>query len=559
MWPNDKGRERTAGVRTNNTRTNTMTTVGRSMTVKKEWFHRSVVVLTMGAACLAAAGIGYGRIGEKQRPPPPLSGSGTAFDPSDAQTRETAIAALSGADSPARDSIEPSALAALGAVDAIEGAAPPAVGLAALADLGQSSKDEASTELSTVKRLRLRVAGLPEMSGEYGIHDGTISIPGVGRISVRGKRLVSLEAFVSGRLSQLHRREIHAALEVDRYLPFYVTGRVANAGEHDWRHGLTLIQAIALAGGIVTSSRNGGDALEGPGSTVQLLQVRTQIRFSIAQLERLKAEREGRDKFEPSARLIELERAAATQSTWSLEAFAARQGQLLAQQQAGMRTKIESLQRERDAALKEAQANEKQAAAVDEQLGIARELLKGSSKLRDKQLVANTRFMQQQSDLLSAEVKASEARTAAVKSHARVAGLDRQISAVSQERRQFLNERIETLEREVEQHELTLAAAGGSGRRGATAVKYDIARKNDQVIRTRAADLFSEILPGDVVIVSDATEQASRVAKARVPGNTAVEATASTRARTQSYIDASGVAPGGHRGRAASAGTPVRQ
>lgn len=394
--------------------------------------------------------------------------------------------------------------------------------------------DGPDVDLAGAERVRLRIWGMNDSSGEYGIEQGSISVPGVGRVSVVGKTAKSLEAVISARLTAMVRREVNVSVEIARYHPFYATGLVARAGSLDWRPGLTVIQAVALAGGVL---RNGG-VEETPERSVVLQQTRSQLQFALAQYERLKAEKEGASVVSSSPRLRQLGETSAVAGRAAMTGFMARQNQVLEEQKASLNSQVASLEREKAAAEKEVEAAQVQSRVAAQQVGITRQLLDGLNQLKASGNIANARYLAQQNDVLTAEVRLAESRAHVERARARVASIERQMTILRQERRATLNERIEALEREIAQHELTLAASAGTREPdGAPAVEFNIARKTQAGISTIAATLFTEILPGDVVIVSSAAERGAQTAST-APANGENRTALS---RVQRVIDASTV------------------
>ena len=99
--------------------------------------------------------------------------------------------------------------------------------------------------------LQLRAIHQPEISGQYEVQaGGAISLPLVGRIAVAGRAPEAAEAAV---MAALREAGIATApdvtIEVARYRDVYVSGAVARPGAFAWRPGLTVRQALALAGG----------------------------------------------------------------------------------------------------------------------------------------------------------------------------------------------------------------------------------------------------------------------------------------------------------------------
>lgn len=402
-----------------------------------------------------------------------------------------------------------------------------------------SASDGPDIDMVGVERVRVRIWGLNDSSGEYGVEQGSISVPGVGRVSVVGKTARALEARLAARLTAMMRREVNVSVEIARYNPFYATGLVARAGALDWRPGLTVIQAVALAGGVL---RNGGGE-DAPERSVVLQQARSQLQFALAQYERLKAEKEGAASVDPSARLRQLNEDSAGTSRATVTGFLARQNQVLEEQKASLNSQVASLEREKVAAEKEIEAAEVQSSVAAQQVAITRQLLAGLNVLKAQGNIANARYLAQQNDVLTAEVRLAESRAHVERARARVASIERQMTILRQERRATLNERIEALEREIAQHELTLAAAAGNRESvGAPAVEFNIARKTQTGVSTMAATLFTEIQPGDVVIVSSSGER-NAPAVASLPAGG--DGTTAALQRAQRVIDASTVSSSG--------------
>jgi polysaccharide export outer membrane protein len=115
--------------------------------------------------------------------------------------------------------------------------------------------------------LELSSASIPEFKYRGTVvDDGNVSLPLVGTISARGKSVSDILAIVQTRLPAkvLRRRSAdgneqtvvidgdEVSLAVAEYSPVYLKGDVSNPGSYPYRPGLTLRQAIALAGGYDT-------------------------------------------------------------------------------------------------------------------------------------------------------------------------------------------------------------------------------------------------------------------------------------------------------------------
>ena len=94
------------------------------------------------------------------------------------------------------------------------------------------------------------------VNGEYTIDaDGKISIPLIGEIQAADLTTGALADRVAERLQErlnINQR-LDGTVEIVKFRPFYIVGDVANSGEYSYRPGLTVIQAMSIAGGLPRS------------------------------------------------------------------------------------------------------------------------------------------------------------------------------------------------------------------------------------------------------------------------------------------------------------------
>lgn len=411
-----------------------------------------------------------------------------------------------------------------------------------------------SFELLGAERVQLRVNGYPDLNGEYRINpDHTISIAGLRRVAIDTMSLPDLEVYLSERLSASLRREISVSVEIARFRPYFVTGQVAQPGAVEWRPGLTLIQAISLAGGVARSpTRSEADTPERGLLTEQAL---AQQRFALAQLARVKAEKDGKASVEATRVLEAIGDTASAESRQAVIAFVERQNQLLAEQREIMRGRVTRLERERELAAREFETARQQEQEIAKTVDMSKDMSERLERLKDEKIITISRYMSQQRDLIDSRVRFGESRAMVERARARVASLTREIETVQQERRAFLNDRIEILERELAQLELTLQDARplqrASSQDAPPSLSYYIARKAVTAVQTvstgqdmsglqtMAAHLFTEILPGDVVIVSSQARAPGSVASESIAASTAIAGNESALAKMQRIIESS--------------------
>jgi polysaccharide export outer membrane protein len=120
-------------------------------------------------------------------------------------------------------------------------------------------------------RVRLKVYGEPDITGEYEIDStGNVSVPLAGHVKAVGLTTRQLERSITSALSKGIVRDPRVNVEIAQYRPYYILGEVKKSGEYPYRLGLTVMDAIASAGGFtyranenkVYLRRSGGGAEE---------------------------------------------------------------------------------------------------------------------------------------------------------------------------------------------------------------------------------------------------------------------------------------------------------
>jgi polysaccharide export outer membrane protein len=99
-------------------------------------------------------------------------------------------------------------------------------------------------------RLRVKVYNEPEITGEYLVDaSGFISIPLAGRVRAAGRTTGQLERTLISRLNDGVIRDAKVNVEVATHAPLYILGEVKDPAEIEYKPGLTVMDAVAAAGG----------------------------------------------------------------------------------------------------------------------------------------------------------------------------------------------------------------------------------------------------------------------------------------------------------------------
>jgi polysaccharide biosynthesis/export protein len=99
-------------------------------------------------------------------------------------------------------------------------------------------------------RLRVTVFDQKDLSNTYSVDQaGYIAFPLVGAVPARGRTLQELEGQIAKKLQQGFLRNPDVTIEVDRYRSVFVMGEVGQPGQYAYVPGMTIQNAIAVAGG----------------------------------------------------------------------------------------------------------------------------------------------------------------------------------------------------------------------------------------------------------------------------------------------------------------------
>ncbi len=116
-----------------------------------------------------------------------------------------------------------------------------------------SARSAASAGLGPGDALDIRVFDEDRFDGEYQVgDDGQISFPLVGGVDVRGKTKDEVARLLEHKLADGYLKNPQVSVQVKQRgnREVSVLGQVNEAGSIDYRDGLSLVQAISLAGGL---------------------------------------------------------------------------------------------------------------------------------------------------------------------------------------------------------------------------------------------------------------------------------------------------------------------
>ncbi len=104
--------------------------------------------------------------------------------------------------------------------------------------------------LGTGDRVRVIVFNETDLSGEFEVDStGSVALPLIGNTAARGLTLREFEMAIADALRDGYLKDPRVNVEVLNFRPFYIIGEVENGGEYDFVPDMTVLNAVALAGG----------------------------------------------------------------------------------------------------------------------------------------------------------------------------------------------------------------------------------------------------------------------------------------------------------------------
>jgi protein involved in polysaccharide export with SLBB domain len=127
-----------------------------------------------------------------------------------------------------------------------------AAGQVAAAPIAGDPRDKADVYvLGPSDRVKLIVFQEPELSGEFVVQStGRVALPLIGEVQAQGLSVRDFENAISNELrARQFLNDPKVAVEVLSARPFYILGEVTKPGEYPYQAGLSVLNAVATAGG----------------------------------------------------------------------------------------------------------------------------------------------------------------------------------------------------------------------------------------------------------------------------------------------------------------------
>ncbi|MCI4664767.1 MAG: polysaccharide biosynthesis/export family protein [Neomegalonema sp.] len=374
----------------------------------------------------------------------------------------------------------------------------------------RSRRGRSGLLVTYAETLSIRFHGYKEITGLYRVNDDeTVSIPVIDRVSVAGLTSSDLETVLAQKVFDLTGRRSDVTIEVEKYQPIFVSGIVSNAGSFEWRRNMTVMHAVALAGGFYRSADRTKSSVDLIDAKLSIERTRSELKRAITRSARLVAERDGVAMIKTPARLTAL--------VGDLEArtlIESEQALLVAARSASA-LQLSVIDASLRAAEDEVSRLKEYTKTLHSKLDERKEYIARLGKLKKRGFVSEERMTDLRSSAIDIETQIATTRVSVSRAEASRLALKRDRIKLVQTRAAKLTEELVKLEADIEEKQLAYAAAKArrsemasapdaavaAAEKKAGSIVYRVVRRSPTGIQTLTATPFDKLLPGDVVIV----------------------------------------------------------
>lgn len=130
-----------------------------------------------------------------------------------------------------------------------------------------NSAPTAVYKLGPGDRILIKVYGEADLSVSLILAEtGTFNYPFLGEIKAQGLTVAELEHQITAGLKGPYLRNPEVTVLIEEFRPFYLNGEVERPGGYPYRPGLTLDQAVTLAGGLTERASRNKIVVQRPGA-----------------------------------------------------------------------------------------------------------------------------------------------------------------------------------------------------------------------------------------------------------------------------------------------------
>ncbi len=175
-----------------------------------------------------------------------------------------------------------------------------------LVTIASGTLPTATYTLGPGDRLQLSAYQREDLSGLFRVRpDGSVSVPLIGSVPAKGLTPTELERDLVEAIAKATGRAVPVTVEVDTWRPIYTVGDVDKPGSYPFTPGMTVLQALAVAGGVYRPLREIG-AIDMTRQAATVVQFNERLKLALAERARIIAEQTGGKLVEASKKLLQM-------------------------------------------------------------------------------------------------------------------------------------------------------------------------------------------------------------------------------------------------------------
>ncbi|MFA5951941.1 MAG: polysaccharide biosynthesis/export family protein [Hyphomicrobium sp.] len=358
-------------------------------------------------------------------------------------------------------------------------------------------------------KLSIKIVERPDVAGEYRVReDGLIVMPLIGAVTASGKSLVELEREIAALGGRILLSTPTVLLDVLEWRPITVLGAVDKPGSYPFKGQMTVIHALAAAGGLFRPGTAATLMIDLVREKTQYGQAESKLKRALARKARIEAEISGLDDIPRPARLAELTTVEEAKSLLLIER------RIMQQRRISHETRVKALDGQIALVDRETVELTNQLGKVAEQLRLLDKELELTETLSSKGLSPRSRTLERQLQIASMQATQSSTVAQRLRADQDRQNAQRDRDLLLPELKVKLEEELKLVEDEVLTQELAMSAAQtmiarigelqvkpGVNTDSGAHVAYELSRAKASGTEVTTARETTALLPGDVVRV----------------------------------------------------------
>lgn len=403
---------------------------------------------------------------------------------------------------------------------------------------GSPAQDHAATSVdprfasltAIADSIHVRFQGINDLTGTYRLNeDETISIPGVGRISITSMTASDLEKALASRILGATGRTAPVSVEVSTYRHVFVAGYVDKPGSFQWQRGITVVKALTMSGGVYRPPARGPQSELARDGALEI--ARLELAQALVDRARLQAELDDHEFIATPERLIGV-----IGSNRANDLIRAEQT-VLANRRQALKMRLKNLDDQKASIAAEVDRLQVLSKTMKARIAKYAQLLEQMRSSYGRGRLSNQRLFQVETQFADLEEKLASTNVQIVKAETSRQVLDSKRAELTGDRQEKIIEALAKLSTTIKTAQIRYDVARermlGKGATTASESSADRSPQLDfQIVRRTGqgevridADRFDTLMPGDTLIVSPITEDRQRGNSTRTARDLAGRAT----------------------------------